>query len=31
LPFVSAGGSSLISSFAGMGICMNIRMRRYIN
>jgi len=31
LPFVSAGGSSLISSFAGMGICMNIGMRRYIN
>lgn len=31
LPFVTAGGSSLISSFAGMGICMNIRMRRYIN
>ncbi len=31
LPFVSAGGSSLISSFAGMGICMNVRMRRDIN
>jgi rod shape determining protein RodA len=31
LPFVSAGGSSLISSFAAMGICMNIRMRRYVN
>ncbi|NWG12154.1 MAG: rod shape-determining protein RodA [Acidobacteria bacterium] len=31
LPFVSAGGSSLISSFAAMGICMNIWMRRYVN
>lgn len=31
LPFVSAGGSSLISSFAAMGICMNIKMRRYVN
>ncbi len=31
LPFVSAGGSSLISYFAGMSICMNIRMRRYVN
>jgi len=31
LPFVSAGGSSLISSFAAMAICMNIRMRRYVN
>lgn len=31
LPFVSAGGSSLISSFAAMGLCMNIKMRRYVN
>jgi len=31
LPFVSSGGSSLVSSFAAMGICMNIRMRRYVN
>jgi len=31
LPFVSAGGSSLISFFAGMSICMGIRMRRYVN
>jgi rod shape determining protein RodA len=31
LPFVSAGGSSLISSFAAMGICMNVKMRRYVN
>jgi len=31
LPFVSAGGSSLISSFAAMGLCMNVRMRRYVN
>jgi rod shape determining protein RodA len=31
LPFVSAGGSSLISFFAAMSICMGIRMRRYVN
>jgi rod shape determining protein RodA len=31
LPFVSAGGSSLISSYAGMSLCMNIWMRRYVN
>jgi rod shape determining protein RodA len=31
LPFVSAGGSSLISFYGAMGICMNIRMRRYVN
>lgn len=31
LPFVSAGGSSLISNFAGMSLCMGIRMRRYVN
>jgi rod shape determining protein RodA len=31
LPFVSAGGSSLISFFAAMAICLNIRMRRYVN
>ncbi len=31
LPFVSAGGSSLISFFVGMSLCMGIRMRRYVN
>lgn len=31
LPFISAGGSSLVSFFMAMGICMNIRMRRYVN
>jgi rod shape determining protein RodA len=31
LPFVSAGGSSLVSYFAAMGLCMGIRMRRYVN
>jgi len=31
LPFVSAGGSSLISCFAAMAICLNINMRRYWN
>lgn len=31
LPLVSAGGSSLISSFAAMGLCMNVWMRRYVN
>jgi len=31
LPFVSAGGSSLISCFAAMSLCMNVRMRRYVN
>jgi rod shape determining protein RodA len=31
LPLVSAGGSSLIASFAAMSICMNIKMRRYVN
>jgi len=31
LPFVSAGGSSLISNFAAMSLCMGIRMRRYVN
>jgi rod shape determining protein RodA len=31
LPFVSAGGSSLISFFAAMSLCMGIRMRRYVN
>jgi len=31
LPFVSAGGSSLISCFVAIGLCMNIRMRRYVN
>jgi len=31
LPFISAGGSSLISSFIAMGLCMGIRSRRYVN
>jgi rod shape determining protein RodA len=31
LPFVSAGGSSLISYFAAMAICLNIHMRRFVN
>lgn len=31
LPFVSAGGSSLISCFVALSICANIRMRRYVN
>jgi rod shape determining protein RodA len=31
LPFVSAGGSSLILFYAAMSLCMGIRMRRYVN
>jgi rod shape determining protein RodA len=31
LPFVSAGGSALISYFAAMSLCMSIKMRRYVN
>ncbi len=31
LPFVSAGGSSMISYFAAMSLCMNVKMRRYVN
>jgi rod shape determining protein RodA len=31
LPLVSAGGSSLMAYFAAMSICMNIKMRRYVN
>jgi rod shape determining protein RodA len=31
LPFVSAGGSSLISYFAAMAVCLNINMRRFVN
>jgi rod shape determining protein RodA len=31
LPFVSAGGSSLISFYAAMSFCMNVRIRRYVN
>jgi len=31
LPFVSAGGSSLLSFFAGMGLAMNVSMRRFVN
>jgi len=31
LPFVSAGGSSLISYFIAMSLSMGVRMRRYVN
>ena len=31
LPFVSAGGSSLVTCFIVMGISMNVRIRRYVN
>ena len=31
LPFVSAGGSSLVSFYIAMSLCMNVRMRRYVN
>ena len=31
LPFISAGGSSLITCFMAMGICMSVRVRRYVN
>jgi rod shape determining protein RodA len=31
LPFISAGGSSLVSFYAAMSICIGIRMRRYVN
>jgi rod shape determining protein RodA len=31
LPFVSAGGSSLISFYAAMSLCIGVRMRRYVN
>ena len=31
LPFVSAGGSSLISFYAAMSLCLGIKMRRYVN
>lgn len=31
LPFISAGGSSLITCFMAMGICMSVRIRRYVN
>lgn len=31
LPFISAGGSSLISYYAAMSLCIGIRMRRYVN
>jgi rod shape determining protein RodA len=31
LPFVSAGGSALISYFTAMSLCMSIKMRRYVN
>ncbi len=31
LPFVSAGGSSLVSSYVAMSLCMSIWIRRYVN
>ena len=31
LPFVSAGGSALISFFAAMGLSMNVNLRRFVN
>lgn len=31
LPFVSAGGSALISFFAAMSLCMNVNLRRFVN
>lgn len=31
LPFVSAGGSALISFYIAASLCMNVRMRRYVN
>lgn len=31
LPFVSAGGSALVSWFAAMALSMNVRTRRYVN
>ncbi len=31
LPFVSAGGSSLMSFYAAMGLAMNVNMRRFVN
>jgi rod shape determining protein RodA len=31
LPFISAGGSSLITCFIAMGLSMSVRMRRYVN
>ncbi len=31
LPFVSAGGSSLISCFVAMSLCMSVKLRRYVN
>ena len=30
LPFVSYGGTSLITSFVGVGLVMNIHMRRFV-
>jgi rod shape determining protein RodA len=30
LPFVSYGGTSLITSFIGVGLVMNIHMRRFV-
>ncbi len=31
LPFVSAGGSALITYYAAMSLCMNVWVRRYVN
>jgi rod shape determining protein RodA len=29
LPFMSYGGSAVIATFAGIGLALNVRMRRY--
>ncbi len=31
LPFVSAGGSAMIAFYAAMSLCMNVRLRRFVN
>jgi rod shape determining protein RodA len=31
LPLLSAGGSSLMSYYIAMGLCMSVKMRRYVN
>ena len=31
LPFVSAGGSSLLSFYAAMSLGLNVKMRRFVN
>ncbi|MBM3790443.1 MAG: rod shape-determining protein RodA [Acidobacteria bacterium] len=31
LPFVSAGGSAMVSFFAAMSLCVNVKLRRFVN